>query len=149
MTAALLGVDRLLLDAAEPELDETTGPFYEAAARQELVLRFCTEHGHPLDLDQIRCELCGAPAGWRPAEPRGRVLAGVVMHRLERSMVAVDRPYAVFDVELTSGHRLYLASIDPTTPALAPGTEIEIGWVLVGSRAIPRVIPPDQQRTGP
>lgn len=144
-----LRVDLLLLETAEPEVDDVTDPFYEAGMRQDLVLRFCTGQGHPLDLDQVRCELCGAQACWQPAEPRGRVRASVVMHRLERSVVAVDHPYAVFDVELASGHRLYLASVDPATPALPPGTEIEIGWVRVGSRAVPRVIPPDQQRTGP
>jgi hypothetical protein len=140
MSAAAIVADTLLLEAAQPQPDEVAGPLYDGAARGELQLRFCTENRHPLDLDQIRCEVCGAPGAWEATAPRGRVLASIVMHRRESTLVRTTQPYTVFDVETESGHRLYLAATEPDAPPLPAGTEIEIGWVRLGACVVPRVI---------
>jgi hypothetical protein len=140
MSTGAIVADALLLDEAQPQPDETVGPLYEAAARCELSLRFCAENGHPLDLDQVRCEICGAPGVWEETVPRGRVLASIIMHRIEASLVRAAQPYAVFDIETQSGHRLYLAASEPGAPPLPVGTEIDIGWVRIGARAVPRVV---------
>jgi uncharacterized OB-fold protein len=132
--------DHLLRDVAEPERGGALDPLYEAGESGELQLPFCTRNRHPLDLDQSRCEQCGAGPEWRTVEASCRVLAVIVMHRLESRLVAVDTPYAVYDVELGSGHRLYLAAADPIAPAAAIGDQLAIGWVRLGARTVPRVI---------
>jgi uncharacterized OB-fold protein len=132
--------DLLLRHGAEPDRGGGLDPLYEAGERGELHLPFCTRNRHPLDMDQSRCEQCGSGPEWRRVEANCTILAVIVMHRLESRLVAVDAPYAVYDVELGSGHRLYLAAADPIAPAAVIGDQLAIGWVRIGDRTVPRII---------
>lgn len=139
MSASPIAADWLLTASGAPSVADPLTGFYSAADEGVLELAVCVAHGHPLDADQVRCDRCGAAAEARAVAPQGRVLAVVTMHRREAGLVATDAPYPVLDVELDSGHRLYLSTTDGAAPVPAVGARVRVGWVRIGPQAVPRV----------
>jgi uncharacterized OB-fold protein len=131
-----------LLDPAlapEPEHD-VLAPLYRAAKRNELALPFCAACGQPLELDQEVCDHCGdAERNWRTVDPRGTVHASTLMHRREPGLVHAKAPYPIVDVELTSGHRLVMTTVQPATTAPAIGTAVRVGFRRLGDVPIPAI----------
>jgi uncharacterized OB-fold protein len=138
----VIAADWLLLDSAAPSAEEPLTKFLAGTADGELVLPFCGS-GHPLDLDQLECEREGCPGGprqWREVSRTGTVIASIVMHRLEKSFIAATAPYPVLEVELDSGHRLYVSTDRHTRSVVFPAGEIvDIAFVRVGETSIPRI----------
>jgi uncharacterized OB-fold protein len=140
MTATTL--EDWLLDSAlapEPEHD-VLAPLYQAATRGELALPFCAACAQPLELDQEVCDTCsGTEHDWRTVELRGTVHAATLMHRREPGLVHAEAPYPIVDVEMESGHRLVMTTVQPTDFAPAIGTHVRIGFRRLGDVAIPAI----------
>jgi len=79
--------------------DPDSGPFFEAAARGELVIRFCGRCERPLHLPKAFCPDCHEDAGeWRPVRGTGRVHSWTtVEHQVHPGH---PTPYTVVIVEL-------------------------------------------------
>lgn len=133
--------DWLLDDALAPTVaDDSLAPLYEAAGRGELALPFCAGCGQPLELDQEICDHCDvAEQDWRAVELDGTVHSATVMHRREPGLVRAQGPYPIVDIELTSGHRLMLTTMQPSGTAPAIGTAVSIGFRHLGGVAIPAI----------
>jgi uncharacterized OB-fold protein len=130
-------LDQALSPAAE---HDPLTPLYRASARNELALPFCAACGQPLELDQEVCDHCsGAEQDWRTVEPHGTVHAATLMHRLEPGLVHAQSPYPIVDVELTSGHRLVMTTVQPAATAPAIGRGVRIGFRRLGDVAIPAI----------
>ena len=131
-----------LLDAAlapDPAHD-VLAPLYRAAKRNELALPFCAVCAQPLELDQEVCDHCGSTEhDWRTVELRGTVHAATLMHRREPGLVHAKAPYPIVDVELTSGHRLVMTTVQPAATAPAIGRGVRIGFRRLGDVAIPAI----------
>jgi uncharacterized protein len=140
MTATAVG-DWLLDGALAPATDDDTlAPLYRAATRNELALPFCAACALPLELDQEVCDSCGgAEREWRTVELSGTVHAATLMHRREPGLVHSVAPYPIVDVELTSGHRMVMTTVQPTDTAPAIGTVVRIGFRRLGDVAIPAI----------
>ncbi|WAH97649.1 OB-fold domain-containing protein [Arthrobacter sp. MMS18-M83] len=143
--------DWLVLDAAAPSIEEPLLTFLDGTARGELVLPFCT-NGHPLDFDQGRCEQDGSTEQpvWRTVSSRATVIASIVMHRTEKTFVKAVVPYPVIEVELGSGHRLYVSTDREPERNYQAGDQVELTFVVVGETRIPRiqVEEPKNKRSG-
>ena len=140
MTAT--AVEDWLLDSAlAPTVDDDLlAPLYRAAARNELVMPFCAACVLPLELDQEVCDGCGNTANvWRTVELIGSVHTATLMHRREPSLVHGVVPYPIVDVELTSGHRMIMTTVQPTDTAPPIGTPVRIGFRRLGGVAIPAI----------
>jgi uncharacterized protein len=140
MTAT--AVEDWLLDSAlAPAADDATlAPLYRAARRNELALPFCAACALPLELDQEVCDSCGdAEREWRTVDPRGVVHAATLMHRREPGLVHAVAPYPIVDVELTSGHRMVMTTVQPTDTAPAIGTVVRIGFRRLGDVVLPAI----------
>jgi uncharacterized protein len=139
----LLTADWLLAADLAPDTTDVLAPLYTAAADGRLDLPFCGACGLALELEQRVCDGCGSSSiAWRPVEPAGTVHSVTVVHRREPGLVLTEAPYPVADVELTSGHRLVLAPVDPGTPVPAIGDPVVIGFRRLGGVAVPGFQPP-------
>jgi uncharacterized protein len=128
----------LTRELAPSRQDGALGRLYEAAAEGRLVLPFCPGCGLALELEQQVCDACATTgADWRAVEPRGTVHSVTVVHRLEPGLVRAEHPYPVADIELTSGHRMVLTSVEPTSQPPAIGDAVAIGFRLLGDVAVP------------
>jgi uncharacterized OB-fold protein len=133
--------DWLLASALAPTADDDLlAPLYRAASCDELALPFCAACALPLELDQEVCDSCGnAERGWRTVDPRGTVHAATLMHRCEPGLVHGVAPYPIVDVELTSGHRMVMTTVQPAHTAPPIGTAVCIGFRRLGGVAIPAI----------
>ena len=130
-------LDSALAPAAD---DDTLAPLYRAASRNELALPFCAACALPLELDQKVCDGCGdAERDWRTVDPRGVVHAATLMHRREPGLVHGVAPYPIIDVELTSGHRMVMTTVQPADTAPLIGTAVRVGFRRLGHVAIPAI----------
>jgi uncharacterized OB-fold protein len=130
-------LDRTLAPDSE---DAVLAPLYRAAARNELALPFCAGCSWPLELDQEVCDQCGGDrADWRTVQPTGTVHTATLMHRREPGLVHASAPYPIVDVELTSGHRLIVTTVQPATAAPAIGSTVRIGFRRLGDVSIPAI----------
>jgi uncharacterized OB-fold protein len=140
MTAT--AVEDWLLDCALAPTadDDMLAPLYRAAAHSELVMPFCAACALPLELDQEVCDSCGtAERAWRTVVPRGTVHAATLMHRCEPGLVRGGVPYPIVDVELSSGHRMVMTTVQPADTAPPIGTAVRIGFRRLGDVAIPAI----------
>lgn len=131
--------DWLLDDTLAPDAaDESMYEFYAAAARGELILPFCAGCQSALDLEQAVCDQCGSfDSDWRTVDLVGTVHSATTMHRFEPGLVKAQRPYPILDIELTSGHRLIMTTLDPTSTTPRIGNEVGIAFRNLGGVAIP------------
>jgi uncharacterized protein len=140
MTAT--AVEDWLLDSALAPTadDDVLAPLYRAAARSELVMPFCAACALPLELDQEVCDGCGdIDSDWRTVDLSGTVHAATLMHRREPGLVRGVTPYPIVDVELTSGHRIVMTTVQPADTAPPIGTAVRIGFRRLGDVAIPAI----------
>ena len=130
-------LDSALAPAAD---DDTLAPLYRAAMRNELALPFCAACALPLELDQEVCDNCGdAERDWRTVDPRGVVHAATLMHRREPGLVHAVAPYPIVDVELTSGHRVVMTTVQAADTAPLIGTAVRIGFRRLGDVVLPAI----------
>ena len=95
----------------EPFITEQTKPFWEAAKRQELLLKKCVDCGsyrNPLVIEANICPNCGSrkPADWVKASGRGKVFTWVVMHRIFHPGFQPEAPYPLVIAVLEEGPRM-------------------------------------------
>jgi uncharacterized OB-fold protein len=131
--------DWLVVDALAPDVDDVVlATLYESAARGELALPFCGSCDQPLELGQQVCDACRSTRPvWREVERRGVVHSATLVHRLEKGLVITEAPYPVVDVELASGHRLVMTTVQASSNAPDIGTAVVVGFRLVGAVHIP------------
>jgi uncharacterized OB-fold protein len=130
-------LDSALAPAAD---DDVLAPLYRAAARSELAMPFCAACNLPLELDQEVCDGCGnADSDWRTVDPRGTVHSATLMHRREPGLVHGVAPYPIVDVELSSGHRMVMTTVQTADTAPPIGTAVRIGFRRLGDVAIPAI----------
>jgi uncharacterized OB-fold protein len=131
--------DWLLADSLVPAVtDDRLEPLYAGAARGALVLPFCAGCALPLDLEQHVCDGCGSfEIDWRDTALTGTVHSSTTMHRLEPGLVTATHPYPIIDVEIDSGHRLIMTTVDETIRAPQIGDRIHIGFRHLAAVAIP------------
>jgi uncharacterized OB-fold protein len=140
MTAT--AVDDWLLDSALAPTadDDVLAPLYRAAAHNELAMPFCAACALPLELGQEVCDGCGrGERNWRTVDPRGTVHTVTLMHRREPGLVHGMAPYPIVDVELSSGHRMVMTTVQPANTAPIIGTAVYIAFRHLGDVAIPAI----------
>ena len=130
-------LDSALAPAAD---DDVLATLYRAAARNELAMPFCAACALPLELDQEVCDGCGnSERHWRTIDPHGTVHAATLMHRREPGLVHGVAPYPIVDVELSSGHRVIMTTVQPADTAPRIGAAVRIGFRHLGDVAIPAI----------
>jgi uncharacterized OB-fold protein len=120
----------------EPAAAGITAPFWDAAARGELVLQRCDACRAFVWYPRAICPACGGgESTWTPASGVGTVYAVSVHHRAPRPELASLTPYAVALVDLDEGVRM-MARVEGTRPeAVVVGQRVRWRPDPTGGRA--------------
>ncbi|MGH2829983.1 MAG: Zn-ribbon domain-containing OB-fold protein [Actinomycetota bacterium] len=106
-----------------PQPDAASAPFWEAAARHELVIQrcgACDAFRHP---PRPMCPSCHSmESRFEPSAGRGRVWSWVVAHPPVLPAFQDKAPYTVAVIELDEGVRM-IGNVDG---APAPGMQVEV-----------------------
>jgi len=112
-----------------PEFDDVTTPFWEAAARHELVLQHCASCGAVRHPPRPVCPSCLSwESTWKPASGRGKVWSWVVAHPPVLPAFAEKAPYNVAVVELEEGVRMVGNLLDVANEEIHEGMAVEVTW---------------------
>lgn len=97
-----------------PAVDELTQPFWEAAARQQLVIQRCQECAYFNHPPRTVCDACQSQRlAFVPVSGRGRIYSYAVMHQPNIAGFEQDIPYLNLLIELDEQPRLLLVSYLP------------------------------------
>lgn len=95
-------------------------PFWEAAARGELLGKACEDCGELHWYPRAVCPFCGSPRTvWRPLSGRGTVYACSTLRR-------ADPPYTVAYVQLDEGPMLLTNLVDMPESAMRIGAAVRV-----------------------
>lgn len=108
-----------------PELDNVSRPFWEAAARGEVLYQECPECGHRQLYPRALCTACAAEPEWRQAAGTGTVHTYTVIHQNWAAPFKELSPYVVAVVELDEGPRLMTNIIDCDPSEVSIGLRVE------------------------
>lgn len=112
-----------------PDLNDTaTSPYFEAAARHELVLPYCDDWGLVFFPPREHCPACWRrDLSWRPVSGTGTVWTFTEVHvAFYDDTWADDVPYVVAVIELDEGPRLLANIVESDTGSLAIGDRVEV-----------------------
>lgn len=112
-----------------PDPDDSSAPFWDAAARGSLALQRCAAckaFRHP---PQPMCSACTSfESEWVPASGRARVWSWVVAHPPVLPAFADKAPYNVVVVELEEGVRMIGNLLDGAGDDIAIGMEVVVAF---------------------
>jgi uncharacterized OB-fold protein len=110
--------------------DRDTGGFFEAALRDELVVRVCRACDAAVHLPRQRCGACGSDdTAWEKVSGTGHVVSWtVVEHQVHP---AFPTPYTVVLVALDDRPQVRLVGQLPGRPELCSGTPLRVRFDLL------------------
>lgn len=131
-----------------PELDDASAPFWEAAARHELVLQRCAPCGSLRHPPRPMCPRCRSfEHTWERASGRGRVWSWVVAHPPVLPAFADKVPYNIAVVELEEGVRMIGNILDCPATQIHEGMEVVVDFEDAGEgMSLPQWRPADVRR---
>lgn len=113
--------------APVPLPDEDSAPFWEAAARGELVVQRCAACGRPRHPPRPVCPACRSfEHRWEPASGRGRVWSWIVAHPPVLPAFADLAPFNVAVVELPEGVRMVGRILGVADDRVHEGMAVEV-----------------------
>ena len=105
-----------------PPVTPETRPFWEAAARGELLVKGCAACGQVHFYPRAICPFCGSDrTEWRRASGRGTVYSYSVMRRAEV-------PYAIAYVTLEEGPAMVTNIVDCDLDGIRIGQAVRVVW---------------------
>lgn len=117
-----------------PEPTEISRPYWEACARHELLLQWCTACDRPQFYPRSVCARCGGSAlEWRRASGRGTVYTYSVVHRAPDPAVAT--PYVVALVDLDEGVRMMSNIVGCDPASVRVGMTVRVTFEDLGDGA--------------
>ena len=126
-----------------PLADSITLPWWEHAARHELVVQRCSDCGETRLPPAPICAACRSEAAdWQPLSGRGEVYTFTVVHR----PIAAEQPLptliAVIALEGSGGRRLMSNLVGVAPEQVEIGMPVEVVWEdMSEDLAIPRFKP--------
>ena len=90
----------------KPAPDAFERPFFEAAARGELLHQRCPACGHRQFYPRAVCTACGADPEWAPSSGRGVVHTYTIVRQNGMPPFRDELPYVVAMIELPEGVRM-------------------------------------------
>jgi uncharacterized OB-fold protein len=89
-----------------PHPNDLSRPYWDAAARGQLVLQSCTACGKIRHYPRLLCDACWSDAvEWKPSHARGRIHSWTVAHHAFHAAFADELPYVLVTVDLEEGVR--------------------------------------------
>jgi len=108
-----------------PAPDAIEKPFFEAAARGELLYQRCPKCQHAQFYPRAVCTACGADPEWATASGRGAVHTYTIVRQNGMPPFKDELPYVVAMVELPEGVRM-MGNVTGVSPdEIGVGTKLE------------------------
>jgi uncharacterized OB-fold protein len=125
-----------------PEPDDASQPFFDAAARGELLLKSCGACGEILGPDARFCSEClSEDLSWRAASGEATLFTFGIMHQKFPGFED-DVPYNIAVVQLAEGPRMSTNIIDCPAERLRVGMALRVAFQDAGNGTlIPRFQP--------
>ena len=121
----------------EPTSDEPSAPFFEAAARGQLMLQRCSDCGeHHFPITEVCTRCLATELDWVEASGDATLFTFGVMHHLYHPGFAGEIPYNVAVVELAEGPRIS-SSIQAPNETLEVGMALRVGFDSSGDVTVP------------
>jgi 3-oxo-4,17-pregnadiene-20-carboxyl-CoA hydratase alpha subunit len=112
-----------------PDPDVSGTPFWEAAARHELVLQTCSSCGTIRHPPRPMCAVCNSMEyTFEQASGRGRIWSWVIAHAPVLPSFAEKVPYNVVVVELDEGVRMVGNLFDVDNDAITEGMPVTVDF---------------------
>ena len=112
----------------KPNVYVNTAPFWEAAAKQELVLQYCEDTGAFQHYPRPVSIYTGSRnLSWRPVGGKGTIYAHTTI-RIPGPGLDGRLPLAVATVELDEGVRMIANIIDSDPDKITIGAPVELAW---------------------
>jgi hypothetical protein len=111
-----------------PLPDSATRPFWEAAARGELIVQWCEACGQAQFHPGPMCRSCGAEPEWKQSTGRGSVYTFTVVHQSRTPPFDQLVPYVVAMITLEEGPRMMTNIIDCPADEVYVGMPVEVAF---------------------
>jgi uncharacterized OB-fold protein len=114
-----------------------TEPFWDAAARAELVRQVCDRCGQSFFTPRLACPRCLSEAWtWTQSSGRGELYSFTVCHRAPQP--GFDIPYVLAIIDLEEGWSMLSNVVDCDAADLQLGAQVEVRWLrLEGGLTLP------------
>ena len=89
-----------------PGPDDCERPFFEAAARGELIFQRCRDCGHGQHYPRAVCTACGSDPEWSTVSGQGTVHTFTIVRQNFAKPFKAELPYVVAIIELPEGVRM-------------------------------------------
>lgn len=133
-----------------PAVDPDSAPYWEAAAREQLLIQRCRACGRHQFYPRQHCRFCWATdIEWHEASGRGSVYSFSVVNREVEP--GFEPPYVIALVDLEEGVRMPTNIVGGAAMEVQVGSEVEVVFIAVDEeRKIPgfRLVAPGTQGEG-
>ena len=110
-----------------PEPDRVTGPFWEGAKQNKLLIQHCPDCGAHQFYPQANCRKCLSDhLDWVESKGTGSVYSYTIVHRPPGSAFEPDVPYTVALVDLSEGCRMLSNVVDVNPQDVRVGMSVEV-----------------------
>lgn len=117
-----------------PVPDEASAPFFDGAARGELMLQRCGACGAFMWPVRARCVQCfSAEVEWTPASGHADLYSFVVVHQ---PYPGFEEPYVLATVETREGVRFNTSIVDADAGELEIGMPLEVVFERVSDEVV-------------
>ncbi|MCU1344672.1 MAG: hypothetical protein JWL70_938 [Acidimicrobiia bacterium] len=114
----------------QPPVNPVSAPYWEAAARHELMLQRCGSCQRYIFFPRPTCPNCGgADLRWTPVSGRGIVHTFTVARRATHPGMADFVPYVIALVELAEGPRLTTNLVDVDPDDVTVGLAVQVTFL--------------------
>jgi uncharacterized OB-fold protein len=110
----------------KPAKDPVSGPYWEAAARGELLIQHCPSCGNRQWYPRAICTACGAVPEWEQASGRGSVHTFTIIRQNYAKPFRNELPYVVAMIELDEGPMLMGNVTDVDVETVHIGMPVEV-----------------------
>ena len=115
--------------------DDESAPFFDGAARGELMVKRCEACGHHVRPAALACTACHSDSlQWVAAAGSGSVVSWAVVHGRDAQTVGAV-------VELDEGPWFDARLVDADPAALSVGTRVTVRFVEAGGERVPVFVP--------
>ncbi|MBT2488244.1 OB-fold domain-containing protein [Streptomyces sp. ISL-96] len=122
------------MNAATPDIDAFTRPYWDAAAEGLLLLRRCRACTRPHHYPREFCPYCWSEdVGWERASGRATLYTWSVIHRNDLPPFGDRVPYVAAVVDLAEGPRMMTEVVDCAESALAIGMALTVTFRRCGA----------------